>query len=117
MSLSDIIYNIRHAVYAKKVREAIASAIEEISNKEDKNLEIYNNMVIGAGESNSEIVDARLDNNTGIKYKKLGKRLDNISSQIAEIKSLKANNIAYDNVFNNLYYKKTAASLRQFINT
>ncbi|MBS6601307.1 MAG: hypothetical protein KH333_09915, partial [Clostridium sp.] len=84
MSLSDIVYNIRHAVYAKKVREAIASAIEEISNKEDKNLEIYNNMVIGAGESNAEIVDARLDNNTGVKYEKVGKRLDKISSQMDE---------------------------------
>lgn len=84
MSLSDIVYNIRHAVYAKKVREAIASAIEEISNKEDKNLEIYNNMVIGAGESNAEIVDARLDNNTGVRYEKVGKRLDKISSQMDE---------------------------------
>lgn len=87
MSLSDIVYNIRHAVYAKKVREAIASAIEEISNKEDKNLEIYNNMVIGAGESNAEIVDARLDNNTGVRYEKVGKRLDKISSQIAEFEN------------------------------
>lgn len=84
MSLSDIVYNIRHAVYAKKVREAIASAIEEISNKEDKNLETYNNMVIGAGESNAEIVDARLDNNTGTRYEKVGKRLDKISSEIDE---------------------------------
>lgn len=90
MSLSDIVYNIRHAVYAKKVREAIASAIEEISKKEDKNLEIYNNMVIGAGESNAEIVDARLDNNTGKRYEKVGKRLDDFSSQIADIESLKA---------------------------
>lgn len=87
MSLSDIVYNIRHAVYAKKVREAIASAIEEISNKEDKNLETYNNMVIGAGESNAEIVDARLDNNTGVRYEKVGKRLDKISSQIDEIEN------------------------------
>lgn len=95
--LSNFTKKIRNAIYVKEVRDAIADGLETVEALEEKNLEIYNNMVIGAGESNAEIVDARLDNNTGVRYEKVGKRLDKISSQIAEIKSLKANNIAYDN--------------------
>lgn len=82
--LSDFTKKIRNAIYVKDVRDAIADGLETVEALEEKNLETYNNMVIGAGESNAEIVDARLDNNTGVRYKKLGKRLDKISSQIDE---------------------------------
>ncbi|MFQ9543872.1 MAG: hypothetical protein ACLR02_02480 [Clostridium sp.] len=82
--LSNFTKKIRNAIYVKEVRDAIADGLETVEALEEKNLEIYNNMVIGAGESNAEIVDARLDNNTGVRYEKVGKRLDKISSQIAE---------------------------------
>lgn len=83
--LSDFTKKIRNAIYVKDVRDAIADGLETVEALEEKNLETYNNMVIGAGESNAEIVDARLDNNTGTRYEKVGKRLDKISSEIDEI--------------------------------
>ncbi|MFQ9545619.1 MAG: hypothetical protein ACLR02_11425, partial [Clostridium sp.] len=82
--LSDLTRKIREAIYVKDVRDAIADGLEHVEALEEKNLETYNNMVIGAGESNSEIVDARLDNSTGTRYEKVGKRLDKMSSEIAE---------------------------------
>lgn len=82
--LSDFTKKIRNAIYVKDVRDAIADGLEHVESLEEKNLETYNNMVIGAGESNAEIVDARLDNTTGKRYEKVGKRLDNLSSEIAE---------------------------------
>ena len=82
--LSDFTKKIRNAIYVKDVRDAIADGLETVEALEEKNLETYNNMVIGAGESNAEIVDARLDNNTGVRYEKVGKRLDKISSQMDE---------------------------------
>lgn len=82
--LSDLTRKIREAIYVKDVRDAIADGLEHVEALEEKNLETYNNMVIGAGESNSEIVDARLDNSTGTRYEKVGKRLDKMSSEIDE---------------------------------
>lgn len=97
--LSDFTKKIRNAIYVKDVRDAIADGLETVEALEEKNLETYNNMVIGAGESNAEIVDARLDNNTGVRYEKVGKRLDKISSQMDEkanlIKLLEENKIFY----------------------
>ena len=75
--LSDFTKKIRNAIYVKDVRDAIADGLEHVESLEEKNLETYNNMVIGAVESNAEIVDARLDNTTGKRYEKVGKRFGN----------------------------------------
>ena len=60
--LSNFTKKIRNAIYVKEVRDAIADGLETVEALEEKNLEIYNNMVIGAGESNAEIVDAGIHN-------------------------------------------------------
>ena len=45
-----------------------------------------NNIVASGGESNIEIVDARRDNNTGVVYNTIGKRIDTVSEQLSKAK-------------------------------
>ena len=46
-----------------------------------------NNIVASSGESNTEIVDARVDNITGVVYNTLGKRIDTVSEQLDTIEN------------------------------
>ena len=41
-----------------------------------------NNIIASGGESNIEIVDARVDNNTGVVYNTIGERINSVSEQI-----------------------------------
>ena len=73
---------IRKAVYGREVRGSIANAIELI-NKEQVNTSTaqtnldskFNQLIINAGNSNAEVVAARVKAN-GTQFNTLGKRLD-----------------------------------------
>lgn len=79
---------IRKAVYGREVRGSIANAIELI-NKEQVNTSTaqtnldskFNQLIINAGNSNAEVVAARVKAD-GTQFNTLGKRLDGIDSQL-----------------------------------
>ena len=81
--------NIKGALYGKDVRGSIHDGIDAI-NKEVENTtgrqvdleNTFDQLVINAGNSNAEIVDARVKND-GTSYSKLGDRLDAVDSQLA----------------------------------
>ena len=81
--------NIKGALYGKDVRGSIHDGIDAI-NKEVENTtgrqthleDTFNQLVINAGNSNAEIVDARVKSD-GTSYSKLGDRLDVVDSQLA----------------------------------
>lgn len=74
---------IRTAIYGKDVRESIASGIEainiEVENTTEKQEDLestFDQLIINAGSSNAEIVDARVNTKTNTTYLKLKDRLD-----------------------------------------
>ena len=83
--------NIKGALYGKDVRGSIHDGIDAI-NKEVENTtgrqvdleNTFDQLVINAGNSNAEIVDARVGQD-GKSYSKLGDRLDDFTSQLAHI--------------------------------
>lgn len=83
--------NIKGALYGKDVRGSIHDGIDAI-NKEVENTtgrqvdleNTFDQLVINAGNSNAEIVDARVKND-GTSYSKLGDRLNAVDSQLAHI--------------------------------
>lgn len=86
--------NIKGALYGKDVRGSIHDGIDainkEVENTTDRQVDLENTfdqLVINAGNSNAEIVDARVKND-GTSYSKLGDRLDGIDSQLAYITNL-----------------------------
>ena len=89
--------NIKGALFGKDVRGSIHDGIDAI-NKEVENTtgrqvdleNTFDQLVINAGNSNAEIVDARVGEN-GKTYEKLGDRLDSVDSQLEH----NANNIYY----------------------
>ena len=90
--------NIKGALYGKDVRGSIHDGIEAI-NKEVENTtgrqvdleNTFDQLVINAGNSNAEIVDARVKND-GTSYSKLGDRLDAVDSQLEH----KTNYVTYE---------------------
>lgn len=90
--------NIKGALYGKDVRGSIHDGIDAI-NKEVENTtgrqvdleNTFDQLVINAGNSNAEIVDARVKND-GTSYSKLGDRLDSIDSQLEQIVSVNIEN-------------------------
>lgn len=83
--------NIKGALFGKDVRSSIHDGIDAI-NKEvesttgrQEHLETtFDQLTINAGNSNAEIVDARVGEN-GKSYAKLGDRLDSVDSQLEHI--------------------------------
>ncbi|MBP3930192.1 MAG: hypothetical protein J6D47_11600 [Peptostreptococcaceae bacterium] len=83
--------NIKGALYGKDVRGSIHDGIDAI-NKEVENTtgrqvdleNTFDQLVINAGNSNAEIVDARVKSD-GTSYSKLGDRLDAVDSQLAHV--------------------------------
>ena len=66
---------IRRAIYGRQVRSSIADAIEAI-NKEQSHLDgAFDQLIINAGNSNAEIVDARVKAD-GTQFNTLGERLN-----------------------------------------
>ena len=93
--------NIKSALYGKDVRGSIHDGIDAINKevegttKRQVDLEnIFDQLVINAGNSNAEIVDARVKSD-GTSYSKLGDRLNEVDSQLAHIKTnhIKTNQI------------------------
>ena len=86
---------IRKAVYGREVRGSIANAIELI-NKEQINTSTaqtnldgkFNQLIINAGNSNAEVVAARVKAD-GTQFNTLGKRIDGIDSQLDTIVAFK----------------------------
>lgn len=88
--IADKIKQIRQAIFGKDVRESIASGIEAINIETENTTKrqgiletIFNQLIINAGNSNAEIVDARVDKN-GKAYDKLKDRIDYNESQLEE---------------------------------
>ena len=92
-NIKNELNNIKSALYGKDVRGSIHDGIDAI-NKEVENTtgrqvdleSTFDQLVINAGNSNAEIVDARVKND-GTSYSKLGDRLDAVDSQLAHIKN------------------------------
>ena len=75
---------IRRAVYGREVRSSIADAIEAI-NKEQSHLDgAFDQLIINAGNSNAEIVDARVKAD-GTQFNTLGERLAKSDEQFDEL--------------------------------
>lgn len=83
--------NIKGALYGKDVRGSIHDGIDAI-NKEMENTtgrqvdleKTFDQLVINAGNSNAEIVDARVKSD-GTSYSKLGDRLNEVDSRLEQI--------------------------------
>jgi lysophospholipase L1-like esterase len=89
-NILEKIQAIRQAIYGKDVRENIASSIEEINTEVESTtgkqnlLEVeFDQMIINAGSSNAEIVQARV-NAEGAAYASLQERLNNSDTRLAD---------------------------------
>ena len=83
--------NIKGALYGKDVRSSIHDGIDAINKEVEsttrKQVDLestFDQLVINAGNSNAEIVDARVKAD-GTSYSKLGDRLDSVDSQLEHI--------------------------------
>ena len=93
-NIKNELNNIKTAIYGKDVRASIHDGIDAI-NKEVENTtgrqvdleNTFDQLVINAGNSNAEIVDARVKND-GTSYSKLGDRLDAVDSQLEHTESI-----------------------------
>ncbi|WP_097025428.1 GDSL-type esterase/lipase family protein [Clostridium peptidivorans] len=89
-SIIDKIAQIRQAVFGKDVRESIASGIEDINTEVESTtakqnlLETeFDQLIINEGNSNAEIVQARVDA-SGKTYVNLQQRMNSVDSSLAE---------------------------------
>lgn len=85
--------NIKGALFGKDVRssihdgiDAINKEVESTTNRQEHLEDTFDQLVINSGNSNAEIVDARVGEN-GKSYAKLGDRLDEVDSQLEHIKN------------------------------
>ena len=112
-NIKNELNNIKSAIYGKDVRESIYDGMYEMNKELEKttgkqvDLEnTFNQLVINAGNSNSEIVDARVKSD-GTSYSKLGDRLDAVDLQL-ENEALHIQNITTekfrDEQTNTTYY-------------
>ena len=104
-NISGILEKIREAIYGKEVRGSLADGLEAINNETEnttvrqKKLETtFNDLIINAGNSNAEIVDARggetkLKDSLDKFYEKLGETSNIIVCE--EIPSVKKVNTFY----------------------
>ena len=107
--------NIKGALYGKDVRSSIHDGMDAI-NKETENTtsrqvdleNTFDQLVINAGNSNAEIVDARVKND-GTSYSKLGDRLNEVDLQLEHNANLLEKKIYY---FDNIENMKKATFLK-----
>ena len=92
-NIKNELNNIKSALYGKDVRGSIHDGIDAINKEVESttgrqvDLEnTFDQLVINAGNSNAEIVDARVKND-GTSYSKLGDRLNEVDSQLAHIEN------------------------------
>lgn len=96
-NIHDKLNKIITSIFGKDVRQALYDGLDTV-NKETENTtakqqhleNTFDQLVINAGTSNAEIVDARVDKNTGKSYSKVGDRMDEVSSLMDNIATLKA---------------------------
>ena len=70
----------------RSAKDAIEKA-EELIPRQDNLEKTFERLIIDAGNSNSEIVSARVDNSTGQVYRTIGERLDRTNAQLSKIKT------------------------------
>ncbi len=80
--------NIKNAVFGKEVRssihdgiDAINKEVESTTKRQDALEKIHQQLIINAGDSNAEVVDARVDKTTGQSFATMGERLDSATEQ------------------------------------
>ena len=78
---------IRRAVYGREVRESIATAIELINGEQNNLGGIFDQLIINAGNSNAEVVAARVKDN-GTQFNTLGERLNKNDEDVANITTI-----------------------------
>lgn len=90
-TVEEAIKKLRAAWTGREVRDRMADTIEamneEITNTSSKQSileETFNNLIINEGNSNAEVVAARVDQN-GNSYDTLGKRMNNFDEQLDSI--------------------------------
>lgn len=90
--ISDKLNKILSAVFGKEVRQSLHDGLKAINEETESTTKrqtllekVFDQLVINAGNSNAEIVDARVDKNNGNKFEKIGDRLDAHSTQLADI--------------------------------
>ena len=114
--------NIKGALFGKEVRssihdgiDAINKEVESTTNRQEHLEGTFDQLIINSGNSNAEIVDARVGEN-GKSYAKLGDRLDEVDSQLEHIKNKTEINVkdfgAIGGIENNI--NDTEAFLRCF---
>lgn len=117
-NIKNHLNNIKNALFGQEVRGSIHDGIDAI-NKEvesttgrQEHLETtFDQLTINAGNSNAEIVDARVGEN-GKSYAKLGDRLDEVDSQLEQNESL----IGDDGTLSNLDRSIFLSKKEMFIN-
>lgn len=92
VDLTQELNAIRTTPYGKTMRPNLADAIEKLNKRHNALSETFDNLVIDAGNSNAEVVDARNDNisQPPVNHQTLGGRLDAMQQQISNT----SNNVA-----------------------
>ena len=87
-NIKNHLNNIKNALFGQEVRgsihdgiDAINKEVESTTNRQEHLEGTFDQLVINSGNSNAEIVDARVGEN-GKSYAKLGDRLDEVDSQL-----------------------------------
>lgn len=90
-NIKNELNNIKSALYGKDVRgsihngiDAINKEVESTTNRQEHLEGTFDQLIINSGNSNAEMVDARVGEN-GKSYAKLGDRLDEVDSQLEHI--------------------------------
>ena len=90
-NIQNELNNIKNATFGKEVRGSIHDGIDainkEVESTTSRQVDLestFDQLVINAGNSNAEIVDARVKAD-GTSYSKLGDRLDSVDSQLEHV--------------------------------
>lgn len=96
-NIKNYLNNIKNAIFGQEVRgsihdgiDAINKEVESTTNRQEHLETTFDQLTINAGNSNAEIVDARVGEN-GKSYAKLGDRLDSVDSQLEHNMKVRVN--------------------------
>ena len=117
MNIVEIIERIRNAVFGIEVRDSIADAVEVIhevsaaTQKKQQSLETsFDNLIINAGNSNAEIVDARGTHST------LKNRLDSSDDKLDDEISKLKDEVGKSNTQMDTYIKNEFDKMKTLVN-
>ena len=92
-NIKNHLNNIKNALFGQEVRGSIHDGIDAINKEVESTTgrqvdleKTFDQLVINAGNSNAEIVDARVKSD-GTSYSKLGDRLNEVDSQLEQIEN------------------------------